>query len=156
MIVLRFAKRIMAFIVVALSIVNLSACRLMDDRVPKTEIFGFVNGNHAKLSDFVEKYSEPNYEDFQKEFGSTRVVKSVYKRSEITKFSCGGTGLATNSTYVGFYYSADNVPHSFLFGDVVFTEVSDGVYEWQDERGLHKSHIERICDNWFYYDEQCY
>ena len=97
---MRFAKRIMAFIVVALSIVNLSACRLMDDRVPKTEIFGFVNGNHAKLSAFVEKYSEPNYEDFQKEFGSTRVVKSVYKRSEITKFSCGGTGLATNSTYI--------------------------------------------------------
>ena len=148
----------MAFIVVALSIVNLSACRLMDDRVPKTKIFEFVNDNHAKLSAFVEKYSDPNYEDFQKEFGSTRVVKSVFKDSDenIIDFSCGGKGLSTNSIYVGFYFSADNVPHSPLFGDVVFTEVSDGVYEWQGKRGLRKSHIERICDNWFYYDEQCY
>lgn len=154
---MRFAKRMMTFIIVALSIVNLSACRLMDDRVPKSKIFEFVNDNHTKLSVFVEKYSEPNYEDFQKEFGSTRVVKRVHKsRSEIIEFNCGGTGLAGNSIYVGFYFFADNVPHSSLFGDVVFTEVSEGVYEWQDERGLHKSHIERICDNWFYYDEQCY
>lgn len=151
---MRSSKRIMAFIAAAISIVNLSACRLMDDRVPKPKIFEFVNDNHAKLSVFVEKYSEPNYEDFQNEFGSTGVVKRVHKsRSEIIEFSCGGTGLATNSTYVGFYYSANDTVVSPCFNDVDFTAVSDGVYEWQDERGLHKSHIERICDNWFYYDE---
>ena len=151
---MRFAKRIMAFIVVALSIVNLSACRLMDDRVPKEKIFKFVNENQSKLAAFVEKSEEANFEDFQKEVGSTFVVKNVSEnRSDIIDFSCGGTGLATNSTYVGFYYSADDKLVSPCFEDVDFTEVSDGVYEWQDERGLHKSHIERICENWFYYDE---
>ena len=154
---MRLVKRIMALLMVALSMVNVSACHLMDDRVPKTKIIEFVNKNQPKLSAFVEKYSDPNQEDFQKEFGATGVVKSVFKnRNNIIDFSCGEKGLATNSTYVGFYFSADNTLISPLFDDIVFTEISDGVYEWQDEKGLHKSHIERICDNWFYYDEMCH
>ena len=91
--------------------------------------------------------------DFINEYlGYDTIVLSIDVSDEnIVDFQCGGTGIATNSTYVGFYYSRDDTPFAVVFEGERLTETSTGVFEWQNENGSHAILTVKIRDNWYYY-----
>ena len=131
------------------------------------EISLYVNSNYKLLENFpyheIENFNtiNPGYANNKKRdenknkviteyLGDKTIVQSVYAYSEdILQFYCGGKGMLRHSTYIGFYFSKEDVPYAFEFGDVALTEIALGVFEWQDDR--HKIHTEKIRDNWYYY-----
>ena len=133
---------------------------LFNDDVSRDRIVEYVNENH-ELLESVTKDEIPG-EDAEREswirdrLGKQTIVKSVYRYNDnIIKFYCGGTGLATNSTYSGFYYSADDTPFALEFPTDELTETSPGVYEWKSNTG-EEIITERILPNWFYYHQIWY
>ena len=56
----------------------------------------------------------------------------------------------TDSTYSGFYYSADDTPYALEFYTDGLEETSPGIYEWKSNTG-EEIITERIMPNWFYY-----
>ena len=137
---------------------------LNDDRVPRDEIFSYVNTNYELLETFPYdeleeiKYASDDSETkeqkkdafIKKHLGDDTIVKSVYAYNEnILDFYCGGTGMLKHSSYSGFYFSKEDIPFAFEFGDVALTETESDVFEWEDKR--HNVHVEKIRDNWWYY-----
>jgi len=145
---------ILSFILCAIS---LSGCGLFfNDSVPRNKIFAYVNDNHELLEAFP--YAEMPKEPQEKKnyiinyLGKNTIVKSVYAFNEnILRFTCGGSGLATGSTYTGFYFSKDDTPFALEFDGHELIEIEPGIFEWQNEDGRHKIHIEKIRDHWYYF-----
>ena len=135
--------------------VSLTGCRLFDDDVKRDRIFEYVSQNHEILES-IAKGEIPSDDAEEKalirdRLGNRTIVKSVYKYNyHIIDFYCGGTGLATNSTYSGFYYSVDDTPFAFEFPSYELVETSPGVYEWKSNTG-EEIITERIMPKWFYY-----
>ena len=135
--------------------VVLTGCGLFDDDVSRDQIFEYVSQNHEILESIV-KGEIPSENDEEKalirdRLGSQTIVKSIYRYNDNNiEFHCGGTGLATDSTYSGFYYSADDTPFALEFPSNELTEVSAEVYEWKSSTGEAIT-TERIMPNWFYY-----
>jgi len=155
-------KKSVAILVLILCTVSLSGCGLLfNDSVPRNKIFAYVNDNHELLEAFP--YTEmPKGHQEKKDFiinylGNKTIVKSVYAYNEnILEFYCGGSGLATGSRTTGFYFSKDDTPFALEFDRHELVEIETGVFEWQNEDGKHKIHIEKIRDNWYYYTMDYY
>ena len=93
----------------------LTGCRLFNDDVSRDRIIEYVNKNHEILVSITEDEipsEKAELESWIRDcLGKQTIVKSVYRYNDnIIDFYCGGTGLATNSTYSGFYFSADDTP----------------------------------------------
>ena len=156
-------KKIIAiFLFSFLLTISMTGCKgLFDDSHSREEIIAYVNENIEKIKTYeYDKAPKNNKEEeryIRQELGSYTIVKDVYLNNDnILEFSCGGTGLSTNSTYSGFYFSKDNTPYGMDFAGCELIEEEPGVFIWQNEDGSHKIYTERIMDNWFYYFEQYY
>ena len=140
--------------------VILTGCGLFNDDVSRDQIFEYVERNHAILES-IAKDEIPNEDAEEKtlirdRLGNRTIVKSIYRYNDNNiDFYCGGTGLATNSTYSGFYYSADDTPFALEFPSNELTEISSGVFEWKSSTGEAIT-TERIMPNWFYYYMEWY
>lgn len=133
----------------------LAGCASFNDDTPREKIMEYVKENHQILESIMEE-GIPN-DDAEREawiqdaLGKKTIVKNVSDHYDgIIDFYCGGTGLSTNSTYSGFYFSADNTPFAFEFPADQLKETSSGVYEWKSNTGKEII-TERILPNWFYY-----
>ena len=140
--------------------VLLTGCGLFNDDVSRDRIIEYVSENREILESITE-YEIPG-EDAELEswihdrLGKQTIVKSIYRYNDNNiDFYCGGTGLATNSTYSGFYYSADDTPFALEFPSNELTEISSGVFEWKSSTGEAIT-TERIMPNWFYYYMEWY
>ena len=135
--------------------VVLTGCRLFNDDVSRERILEYVNNNHEILESITED-EIPSDRSERKSWivdrlGGQTIVRSVYRYNDNNiDFYCGGTGLATDSTYSGFYYSADDTPFALEFPSDELVETSAGVYEWKSNTG-EEIITERIIPNWFYY-----
>ncbi len=58
--------------------------------------------------------------------------------------------MVTDSTYSGFYYSADDTPFALEFPSDELEQTSPGVYQGKSDTG-EQIITERIMPNWFYY-----
>ncbi len=142
----------------ALGVVGLIS--MTDRETPKATIFAYVTENQAmleSLDNIPKDYTEQ--ESFVKAaLGENTFVNSIRIESndsqEVIEFSCNGSGNATNSIYVGFYYSETDTPYPICFDTETLTETSPHIYEWENEAGDHKIYTERITENWFYYRVQ--
>ena len=133
----------------------LTGCRLSNDDVSRDRIFEYVSQNHEVLESIAQdEIPRDNAEEnalIRDRLGNRTIVKSIYRYNDnIMDFYCGGTGLATNSTYSGFYYSADDTPFALEFPSNELVETTPGVYEWKNNTGEAIT-TERIMPNWFYY-----
>ena len=140
--------------------VVLTGCGLFNDDVSREQIFEYVRKNHEIL-EYIAKdilLSENAEEEImiRDRLGIRTIVKNIYRYNDNNiDFYCGGTGLATNSAYSGFYYSADDTPFALEFPSNELTETSPGVFEWKSSTGEAIT-TERIMTNWFYYYMEWY
>jgi hypothetical protein len=72
-----------------------------DDSADKDEIFTFVRENEEELLKAIESG------DFSA-FENQGVIKEIEDDDEAVDFSCGGAGVGSGTSYVGFYYTPDN------------------------------------------------
>ena len=148
-------KRVCSFALVGLLLLGLCACNLFSDDVSRETIFSYVKENQALLEECIlqdaprNNLGKPVYDTEM--LGRRTIVKSMYAYTDsVIQFYCGGTGLSTNSTYSGFYYSADDTPYAMEFPTDELEETSPGVFEWRSNTG-EEIITERILPCWFYY-----
>ena len=166
-------KKVIISMVLATALILFAGCGVLlnDDSVAQDKIVLYVNTDYEILESFpydeLQKIKETYYgygksidekEEgekkekalIEKHLGIDTIVKSVYAYNEnLIEFSCGGSGMLNHSTYTGFYYSKEDMPHALSFDGCELIETEPGVFEWEDER--HKVYTEKIRDNWYYY-----
>ena len=118
-----------------------------DDRADKAEVFQFVCENEEELLKVIEDG------DFS-EFENQGFIKDIDADETVVDFSCGGAGVGSGTSYVGFYYSPDNdmtavwcAPSS---ADALISSGSG--YEWQEQNGDNRYYTEHICGGFYYYE----
>ena len=118
----------------------------------------------AAGSDIIDFFSYLHYarrtqrafwENYYERKQTCGIIHEILRPNHQPCKHCGGTGLATNSTYSGFYYSADDTPFALEFPSNELTEISPGVFEWKSSTGEAIT-TERIMPNWFYYNMEWY
>ena len=138
-----------------LLLAGLLCCGCVNDDVPKERIISFVAENQEKLNAYVENLpedSEALEAVFRKQVGRRTIVESIDPYGDgILDFYCGGTGLSTNSTYSGFYWSESDTPFTFEFhAEDQLKETEPGVFFWNSGGG-EEIRAERILPCWFWY-----
>lgn len=118
-----------------------------DDRADQGEIFDFVCENEEELRIAIEN---GDFSDFENQ----GIIKDIVAEQTVVDFSCGGAGIGSGTSYVGFYYTPDNdmtavwcAPSSVD----AMTPSGDG-YAWQEPNGDNYYYTERICECFYYYE----
>ena len=72
----------------------------------------------------------------------------------VVDFSCGGAGIGSSTSYVGFYYTLDNdmtaVWCAPSFASLLMA--SGNGFEWHEPNGDNRYYTEHICGNFYYYE----
>ena len=118
-----------------------------DDSADKDEVFEFVCERESELLKAIEDG------DFSA-FENKGFIKDIDADEAVVDFSCGGAGVGSGTSYVGFYYTADNdmtavwcAPSS---ADSL-TPLENG-FEWKEPNGDNRYYTEHICGNFYYYE----
>jgi len=147
-------------------VVALILCFFVSGCSPESRdtIFAYVNDTHELLEVFpYEELEELGrwdsaYSEFIKNhLGNETIVESIYAYNEdIIQFSCRGWGLSVGSIYTGFYFSRNDTPFAFEFGDGSdLEEIQTGVFYWQsEERSTRNIRTGKIRDNWYYFIQE--
>lgn len=119
----------------------------VDDSTDKGDIFEFVRENEEELLKAIQDGDFSAFED-------QGFIKEIDADETVVDFSCGGAGVGSGTSYVGFYYSPDNnmtaawcAPSS---ADSL-VPCGDG-FEWWEENGDNHFYTEHICGNFYYYE----
>jgi hypothetical protein len=120
---------------------------MSDDSADKDDVFAFVQENEAALLKAIEDKDFSAYEN--KGF-----IKKIDCDILVVDFSCGGAGVGSGTSYVGFFYTADDdmaavwcAPYS-----EASLEPSGSGFAWQQENGDDRYYTEHICGNFYYYE----
>ena len=153
-------KKVFAFLLAASMLFTLTGCSdwvggltflaavlMSDDRADKDEVFAFVQENEAALLKAIEDKDFSDYEN--KGF-----IKKIDCDIHVVDFSCGGAGVGSGTSYVGFFYTADDdmaavwcAPYS-----EASLEPSGSGFAWQEENGDNRYYTEHICGHFYYYE----
>ena len=133
-------------IAVCLTALILLLCLFFQDSI----IRSYVSVCNLSLKSYAVKLIDKN-ERTSDRYGLWKT--SCYPDSGMVEFFTGGSGLAPNSVYKGFYYSSDNThkPFSAAPADMIsFTVEGDAAF-WTDGTDNYGTST-RIIDNWFWYE----
>ena len=118
-----------------------------DDSSNKDDVFEFVCENEEELLNAIE---DRDFADFE----NKGVIKEIDADEEIVDFSCGGAGIGSGTSYVGFYYTpnddmtviwcAPSQPSLLI--------LSGNGFEWKEPNGDNRYYTEHICGNFYYYE----
>jgi hypothetical protein len=153
-------KKVFAFLLAASMLFTLTGCSdwvgglaflaavlMSDDRADKDEVFAFVQENEAALLKAIEDKDFSDYEN--KGF-----IKKIDSDIHVVDFSCGGAGVGSGTSYVGFFYTAADdmadvwcAPYS-----EASLEPSGSGFAWQEENGDNRYYTEHICGHFYYYE----
>ena len=118
-----------------------------DDSADKDVVFEFVRENEAEL---LQAIADGDFSAFENQ----GFIKKINAEEKVVDFSCGGAGVGSGTSYVGFYYTADNdmtavwcAPSS---ADLL--KPSGKGYEWSETLGDNRYYTEHICGNFYYYE----
>ena len=118
-----------------------------DDSADKNDVFEFVSDNEEELLKAIENG------DFSA-FENKGFIKDIDPDEVVVDFSCGGAGVGSGTSYVGFYYTTGNdmtavwcAPSSAS----LLTPSGNG-FEWQEPNGDNRYYTEHICGNFYYYE----
>ena len=118
-----------------------------DDSADKDEVFEFVSEKEEELLEAIKD------EDFSA-FENKGFIKSIDADETIVDFSCGGAGVGSGTSYVGFYYSPNDdmtaiwcVPSS-----VRALKPSGNGFAWKEYNGDNQYYTEHICGHFYYYE----
>lgn len=118
-----------------------------DDSANKDDIFEFIcNGEEALL----EAIEQGDFSDFE----NKGFIKSIDADQNIVDFSCGGAGVGSGTSYVGFYYTATNDMTAVWCAPSSASSLtpSGNGFEWKEANGDNMYYTEHICGNFYYYE----
>lgn len=116
-----------------------------DDRADKEDIFDFVCENEEELLKAIKK------SDFSK-FKNKGFIKEINADDLVVEFPCGGFGVGSGTSYVGFYYTPnDDMTAPWCAASGNLTRSGDG-YEWKEPNGDNYYYTENICGKFYYYE----
>lgn len=118
-----------------------------DDSADKDDVFEFVCEKEEELLKSIEDG------DFSA-FENSGFVKDVDVNEKVVDFSCGGTGVGSGTSYVGFYYTPDNDMTAIWCAPSssdMLTPCENG-FEWQEQDGDNRYYVEHICGHFYYYE----
>ena len=101
----------------------------------------------------LENYAEEVLDKTEDEILNSRYLfweTACYASDEMIEFKVGGAGLVFNSTYWGFYYSADNTHKVFQGADIPLN-INGDLADWYGEGDNWGKSI-RLLDKWFWYE----
>ena len=153
-------KKVVAFLLAASMLFTLTGCSdlvggltflamvlMSDDSADKDDVFAFVQENEAALLKAIEDKDFSDYEN--KGF-----IKKIDCDILVVDFSCGGAGVGSGTSYVGFFYTAADdmadvwcAPYS-----EASLEPSGSGFAWQQENGYDRYYTEHICGHFYYYE----
>ncbi len=118
-----------------------------DDCADKHVVFDFVSENEEELLKAIEA---GDYSAFENQ----GFIKDIDTDEKVVDFSCGGAGVGSGTSYVGFYYTPENdmvavwcAPSSAS----ALTPSGNG-FEWKESNGDNRYYTEHICGNFYYYE----
>ncbi len=119
-----------------------------DDRADKDKVFEFVCENEEALLKAIEDDDFSAYENkgFIKDIDNTD--------EDVVDFSCGGFGVGSGTSYVGFYYTPNNDMYAVWCapsGPGRLKPAGNG-FEWRELNGDNRYYTEHICGNFYYYE----
>ena len=150
-------KKALSLLVVVAMMLSLSGCggafffflsAMGDDRTDKEDISQFVCEKETELLEAIESG------DFS-QFENQGFIHEIDRDKKVVDFSCGGAGMGSGTSYVGFYYTPDDDmaalswcgPHS-----AAALKPAGNGYEWQESNGDNRYYTEHICGNFYYYE----
>lgn len=153
-------KKALCIVLASIILLSLSGCSdlfgtvflstlvaIGDDRAEKEDIFSFVTEHEEEL---LQAIKQNDFSDFK----NNGIIHGVYASGTAVEFSCGGAGMGSNTTYVGFFYSPSDdmtavwcAPSS---KDLLMPS-GDG-FVWEEDVGDNRFYTEKICDCFYYYE----
>lgn len=119
----------------------------MDDRASKEDIFQFVTENETQL---LQAIKDGDFSDYEEQ----GFIQNIDDNGNHVDFYCGGAGFASETDYVGFYYSSTNDMAAVWCAPYSAQSLSpsgDG-YFWKEAEGDNRYYVEMICDHFYYYE----
>mgnify|MGYP007110308559 CR=1 FL=1 len=119
-----------------------------DDRADKDEVFDFVSENEEELLKAIEA---GDYSAFENQ----GFIKDIDADETVVDFSCGGAGVGSGTSYVGFYYAPDDdmvALHWCGPRSADALKPAGAGYEWQEYNGDNYYFVEPICGHFYYYE----
>ena len=120
---------------------------LLDDRADKEEIIAFVRENEVALLEAIELDELSDYE-------KKGVVQKINAEEAVVDFFCGGAGIGSATSYVGFYYTPNDDMVAVWCAPVSadsLTPSGEG-FAWQESEGDNSYYTEHICGHFYYYE----
>jgi hypothetical protein len=107
----------------------------------------------GELPVMVVENNNPEDKDFS-DYENKGFIKKIDCDIHVVDFSCGGAGVGSGTSYVGFFYTADDdmaavwcAPYS-----EASLEPSGSGFAWQEENGDNRYYTEHICGHFYYYE----
>ena len=118
-----------------------------DDSADKDEVFDFVSENEEELLKAIEA---GDYSAFENQ----GFIKDIDPDETVVDFSCGGAGVGSGTSYVGFYYTSENDMAAVWCAPSSASSLipSGNGFEWQEANGDNRYFTEHICGNFYYYE----
>ena len=118
-----------------------------DDRADKDEVFDFVSENEEELLKAIEA---GDYSAFENQ----GFIKDIDADETVVDFSCGGAGVGSGTSYVGFYYTSENDMAAVWCAPTFAGSLipCGNGFEWQEPNGDDRYYTEHICGNFYYYE----
>ena len=118
-----------------------------DDSADKDEVFDFVSENEEDLLKAIEA---GDYSAFENQ----GFIKDIDPDETVVDFSCGGAGVGSGTSYVGFYYTSENDMAAVWCAPSSASSLipSGNGFEWQEANGDNWYYTENICGNFYYYE----
>ena len=119
----------------------------IDDSADKDEIIEFVCEKEDELLKAIEDG------DFSA-FENKGFIKDIDADETVVDFSCGGAGIGSGTSYVGFYYTPNNDMTAVWCAPSSSGSLtpSENGFEWRESNGDNWYYTEHICGNFFYYE----
>lgn len=113
----------------------------------KDSTISYIQSNHQNLEIFAEEIMKS---------GTAPSVYNgwdvtYYPEAEMIQFDVRTDGFSTSSTYEGFYYSHNDVPHGFQGANIEFHRSGVG-WEWTDPIGDNYAYTEQIIKKWYWFE----
>lgn len=118
-----------------------------DDSANKEDVFAFVCENKEALLKAIENGDLSAFEN-------AGFIQDIDADETIVDFSCGGAGVGSGTSYVGFFYTPGHDMTAVWCAPSspnVMIPTSTG-YEWQEPNGDNRYYVEHICGNFYYYE----
>lgn len=118
-----------------------------DDSADKEDVFAFVCEEEDALLKAIDD------RDFSA-FENKGFIQSIDAGTNVVDFSCGGAGVGSGTSYVGFYYTPDNDMAAVWCAPSSASSLtpSGNGFEWKEPNGDNRYYTEHICGNFYYYE----